>query len=105
MYAAVPDVRLTVTPDLKQGGSSLLWVDLSGGHSRLGGSAFAQVFNQLGNVVPDVHDSAPLSKAFNAVQSLLEHKLILSGHDISDGGLLVTLLEMAFSGNLGWKGA
>lgn len=51
-YAPCFDVRKVVTPDLKapsMGKSGvLLFVDLSGGYCRLGGSALAQVFKQLG---------------------------------------------------------
>jgi phosphoribosylformylglycinamidine synthase len=102
VYAAVPDVTLTVTPDLKAAGSTLLYVDLSKGKGRLGGTAFAQVFNQIGNDVPDMEHIPLVAAAFKATQKLLDGKKILSGHDRSDGGLLTTLLEMAFAGNMGW---
>ena len=42
-----------------------------------------------------------LSKCFTVTQDLISKRLISSGHDISDGGLITTLLEMAFSGNCG----
>lgn len=100
-YVTCPDITKTVTPDLKcpEGGSKLLYVDLGGGKCRLGGSAFAQVFNQLGDQSPDVDDFALIKKAINVTQNLIDQHLILSGHDRSDGGLAVTLMEMAFAGN------
>jgi phosphoribosylformylglycinamidine synthase len=102
VYAAVPDIRATVTPDLKRPGESvLLFVDLGGGKSRLGGSALAQTRGGIGDESPDVDDPAVLKAAFETVQALLERGLILAGHDRSDGGLVTTLLEMAFAGNCG----
>jgi len=105
-YAGVPDITLTVTPDLKgapagEEASTLLLVDLSGGKNRLGGTSLAQVYGQIGDEAPDMDDFAPLKNAFNVTQDLLGKKLILAGHDRSDGGLVVTLVEMAIAGNLG----
>jgi phosphoribosylformylglycinamidine synthase len=101
LYAAMADIRRTVTPDIKEPGSALLLVDLSGGKNRLGGSALAQTCGQIGSEVPDLEDPSLLRNAFAAVQSLLEQGMILSGHDRSDGGLITTVLEMAFRGNCG----
>ena len=42
-----------------------------------------------------------LVAAFDAVQALAKRGALLSGHDVSDGGLLVALLEMAFAGDKG----
>ncbi|MGB6411346.1 MAG: phosphoribosylformylglycinamidine synthase, partial [Candidatus Deferrimicrobiaceae bacterium] len=101
-YAPCPDVTKVVTPDIKRPGKSrLLFIDLGGGRDRLGGSALAQVYGQVGDQSPDVTDPKLLQRAFRAVQGLIAQGLILSGHDRSDGGLITTLLEMAFSGNCG----
>jgi len=101
-YAPCPDIRQTVTPDLElPGDGRLLFVDLGGGRHRLGGSALAQVFGQVGNDCPDVTDPQLLGRAFDAVQVLIADGRIASGHDRSDGGLATTLLEMAFAGNCG----
>ncbi|GAB4388737.1 MAG: phosphoribosylformylglycinamidine synthase [Thermodesulfovibrionales bacterium] len=101
-YVTCPDITRTVTPDLKRPGESrLVYVDLGGGKRRLGGSALAQVFGQVGDEPPDLEDPAVLKRAFNAVQGLLEEGVLLAGHDVSDGGLAVALLEMAFAGNCG----
>lgn len=101
LYAAMGDIRKKVTPDIKEPGSALLLIDLSGGKTRLGGSALAQTCGQIGNEVPDMDDPALIKRAFGAVQYLLDKGWILSGHDRSDGGLIATVLEMAFSGNCG----
>jgi phosphoribosylformylglycinamidine synthase len=101
-YVTCPDITKTVTPDLKAPGKGkLLFIDLSGGKNRLGGSALAQVFGEIGNESPDIDDPELLKRAFNAVQHLVKEGLALSGHDRSDGGLLTALLEMAFAGNCG----
>ena len=102
-YVTCPDVTKTVTPDLKLPGTGrLLWVDLGGGRNRLGGSALAHVYGQTGDASPDVDDASLLARAFAAVQQLIEEGRVWSGHDRSDGGLVTTLLEMAFAGNCGF---
>jgi phosphoribosylformylglycinamidine synthase len=101
LYAAVPDLHKAITPDLKYPGAPLLFVDLGGGRHRLGGSALAQVRGEIGDLSPDLDDPALLRRAFLAVQELLDRHLLTAGHDRSDGGLITTLLEMAFSGNCG----
>ena len=101
VYAGCPNISLRVTPDIKHAGrSSLVFVDLSGGHARLGGSALAQTFKQLGDASPDC-DTALLKRAFRATQRLLRERLLLAGHDRSDGGLLTRVLEMCFGGDCG----
>ncbi len=101
-YAPCPDITKVITPDIKKPGlSRLLYIDLGNGKDRLGGSALAQVYNQLGSEPPDVADPDLLKRTFKTVQQLISKDLILSGHDRSDGGLITALLEMAFSGNCG----
>ncbi len=103
-YATMADITKAVTPDLKAPGESvLLLVDLAPGRRRLGGSALAQVFGQLGNEPPDMDDPALVRRAFGVVQGLIGRDLVLAGHDVSDGGVVTTLLEMAFSGNCGFS--
>jgi phosphoribosylformylglycinamidine synthase len=101
-YAPCPDITKVITPDIKMPGKSrILFIDLGSGRNRLGGSALAQAYGQVGDESPDVDDPALLRRVFNAVQGLISGGLALSGHDRSDGGLATTLLEMAFSGNCG----
>ena len=101
VYAMVPDVTLVLTPDLKGDDSVLLHLDVANGRRRLGGSALAHVYGQLGDTTPDLDDPKALVAAFDAVQALAKRGALLSGHDVSDGGLLVALLEMAFAGDKG----
>ncbi|MBN2543845.1 phosphoribosylformylglycinamidine synthase [bacterium] len=101
-YATVPDIYKVVTPDIKKPGESkLLFIDLGDGKNRMGGSALAQVYDQLGEESPDVESAEILKNAFNAIQELINEGLILAYHDRSDGGLITTLCEMAFAGNCG----
>ncbi len=102
-FAPVQDVRKTLTPELQldEGPTALVLVDLGAGQNRLGGSALAQVYGQLGATPPDVDDPAALKHFFEAVQSLNEEGLLLAYHDRSDGGLFVTLVEMAFAAGCG----
>ncbi len=101
-YAPVPDIGKIVTPDIKKPGqSSLAIIDISDGMARLGGSALVQALGQTGGDSPDIDDSQKLAAAFNAVQELISKDLVLSGHDISDGGLITALIEMAMAGNCG----
>ena len=100
-FAPVTDVRLSVTPQLHPDSpAKLLLVDLGRGANRLGGSALAQVHGLLGDTPPDV-SAADLKAFFALVQEQLRAGSLLAYHDRSDGGLLVTLAEMAFAGHCG----
>lgn len=100
-FAPVFDARKVVTPDLKPERSGLILIDLGNGKNRLGGSALAQVFNQVGDCSPDMDDPAVLKACFDAIQEMVQDELLLACHDRSDGGLAVTLSEMAFAGRRG----
>ena len=96
--AEVKDVRKVVSPVLVNDASStLLHIDLSFDHLKLGGSALAQILGKVGDDVPTVQSADYFRDTFNAIQTLVEKELILSGHDISAGGLITTLLEMCFA--------
>lgn len=99
-FAPVPDVRQVVVPMLKQSGTKLVLLSLDK-QTRLGGSALAQINNQIGNDCPDVDDPERLLALFEMLQSLVREERILSIHDRSDGGLFVTCAEMAFAGRKG----
>jgi phosphoribosylformylglycinamidine synthase len=106
-FARVQDVRKTLTPQLRtdKGDTRLIYVDLGDRRNRLGGSALCQVYRQLGSVPADLDVLARLKGLFDAVQFLNEHGKILAYHDISDGGLFVTLCEMSFAGHCGLTAA
>ncbi len=101
-FARVEDVRRTVTPQLQaQQDNALLLIDLGNGHNALGATALSQVYRQLGDKPADVRDAQQLAGFFNAIQTLVADDKLLAYHDRSDGGLLVTLAEMAFTGHCG----
>jgi len=102
-FAPIPDVRHAATPALvtDRGETALLLVDLGGGRNRLGASALAQVYRQLGDTPPDVDDPAALRGFVSAIAALARDGLLLAYHDRSDGGLLATIAEMAFAGGTG----
>ncbi len=100
-FAPVADVRHAVTPELVDEGQSRLYLLDLGGGRRLGGSALAQVYDQLGDEAPDLEQPEVFAQAFNTVQTLLAESRIAAMHDVSDGGVIVTLAEMAFSARVG----
>ncbi|XP_055709547.1 phosphoribosylformylglycinamidine synthase [Phlebotomus papatasi] len=103
-YVQCPDIRVKITPDLKMpsrgGRGELIFVSVED-KFRLGGSALAQSLNQQGKDTPDVQRADVLKRAFETTQKLLKKGKLLAGHDISDGGLIVCVLEMAFGGLCG----
>ena len=58
-------------------------------------------FNRQGGDTPDIDDSRVLGGFFTAIQSLNEAHLLLAYHDRSDGGAIVSVLEMLFASRLG----
>ncbi len=123
-FAAVTDIRLSLTPQLQYdtpvaggadpgseslnddsnnriGETVLLLIDLGRSKNRLGGSILAQVVSQTGEAPPDVDNPADLKNFWKAIQQLGREKKILAYHDRSDGGLLATIVEMAFAGHVG----
>lgn len=101
-FARVEDVRRTVTPQLHADRENLLLlIDLGNGANTLGATALSQVYRQLGDKPADVRQPQQLAGFFNAMQTLVAQQALLAYHDRSDGGLLVTLAEMAFAGHCG----
>lgn len=105
-FAAVEDVSATWTPQLRTNISEptiLVFFDLAHGRQRLGGSALAQVFKEIGSEAPDVEGASRLKAFLTGCQSIRTDKpgLVLAYHDRSDGGLFTTIVEMAFAGRTG----
>jgi len=103
------ELKAIVTPDLKRMEKTKVayvpFQKLPKNPSHcLGTSCLAQVYHQLGggpDLVPDLKDANYFKTCFNAVQSLIWKGLILAGHDVSEGGILTALCEMAFAANCG----
>ncbi len=101
-FSKTPDVRLQQTPLLDtEGKSELLLIDLGFGKNRMGGSCLAQVFNQVGDISPNLDDSTVFKSFFTTINQLNKDGLISAYHDRSDGGIITTLLEMAFASHCG----
>ncbi len=98
----INDIRKIIEPVIVNDPyTSLLYIDMSRDDFKPGGSSFAQILNRLGDEVPTVKDPAYFKKVFDTIQSFILKDKILSGHDISAGGMLTTLLEMCFSNTSG----
>jgi len=101
-FSKVPDARTQITPLLNSSDESeLLLIDLGLGKNRMGGSCLAQVYNQIGNSTPDMDSPSLFAKFFCTINQLNNEGLIEAYHDRSDGGLIATLLEMAFASHCG----
>lgn len=102
-FARVSDIRLSLTPELNTDldNSLLLLIDLGIEQDRLGASILSEVFKRNEGTTPDLDDALHLISFFKAIQVLNETNYIHAYHDRSDGGLLVTLLEMAFASKIG----
>ena len=94
----VPDVRKCVTMDLKASGNDLYLVGVT--RNEMGGSHHHFITGQTGGEVPRV-DLKQAPRIFQAIHSAINNGLIRSCHDLSEGGLAVTLAEMAFAGGIG----
>ncbi|HEX7323774.1 MAG TPA: phosphoribosylformylglycinamidine synthase, partial [Rhodanobacteraceae bacterium] len=102
-FTRIDDVRGALTPQLRMdAGDTELWlIDLAGGRDRLGGSVLTQAFGRGGGVPPDCDDPLLLRRLFELLRAARAQNLLLAYHDRSDGGVMVTLLEMAFAGHCG----
>lgn len=101
-FATLADVRGTFTPQLNATeDTTLVLIDLGRGQSRMAGSILAQTLGQVGDVVPDLDHAQDLVSLVAAVNALRAQGHVLAYHDRSDGGLLATVVEMAFAGRVG----
>jgi phosphoribosylformylglycinamidine synthase len=103
-YVTVPDITKKVTPELKPVNSYLFHIPVDGCFFvSLAGSAFMQLLGTLSNGSNHIPSASSVKKLFNLLQSFLVKNLIIAGHDISDGGLVTTLVEMAIAGGVGFQ--
>jgi phosphoribosylformylglycinamidine synthase len=102
-FATLADVRGTLTPQLNRAepDTTLIFIDIAQGHKRMAGSILAQVLDQEGQETPDLDDAKNLINLVNAINTLRAKGSILAFHDKGDGGLIATVCEMAFAGNVG----
>ncbi|MBQ0944976.1 phosphoribosylformylglycinamidine synthase [Ideonella sp. 4Y16] len=100
-FVTLDDIRGTLTPQLQEGDTTLVLVDLGNGRARMAGSILAQTLQQFGDQVPDLDDPAQLKALVAAVNQLRAEGRLLAYHDRSDGGLWAAACEMAFAGQRG----
>ena len=104
-FSNVKDVRYTLTPELIRNKSNciLIYLNLAENQYRIGGSILLYAFNQIGFETPDLKNFFKLRSLFFIIRFLFLEGIVLSYHDISDGGIFTTLCEMSFSSHLGIK--
>ena len=100
-FASLADVRGCLTPqlDATEADTTLILIDLGRGRMRMGGSVLAQTLERGEGAAPDLDDPQDLVRLVQAINALRSQ--ILAYHDRSDGGLLATVAEMAFAGQVG----
>ena len=92
-------ISKVVEPLFKANAGSIYYINISQDAFKLGGSAFCQVLNKIGNETPNVKSASYLKNVFNTLQDLIKKDKIVAGHDVASGGLITTLLELCFSEN------
>jgi len=97
----VPDIRSCVTADLKQAGNPLYLVGRET-RDELGGSMYHQISEVNGGLIPQT-DPEFLCAAMQVVHEAIMKGFVASCHDCSEGGLAVSLAEMAIGGNIGFN--
>jgi len=104
-YVTVPDINRRVTPEFKEPGNHLIYVDFGCQQYRMGGAVLIQEYTKhsLGDECPRIDSVSDFKKVLMSVQDLLSQNLIKSGHDRSDGGLITCLIEMALASPYGLK--
>ena len=94
----VPSVERAVTMDAKAAGNPLYIVGETA--PELGGSEYYNLLGHLGASVPKL-DASRTSTAYRRLITAIDAGYIRACHDLSEGGLAVSLAEMAFTGGLG----
>ncbi len=98
MVAKLPDIRKVVTAEFKAPGDLLYLVGKT--YDELGGSEFYKLFDELGANVPKVRKN-DAKRIYEKMMKAHQTELLISSHDISDGGLAIALMESAFDGDMG----
>ena len=93
------NINNVIEPSFINNGDAIYYIDLSNAGLKLGGTALAQTLGKIGCETADLCDAKYFKKVFDTFQDLIKSNLITSGHDISSGGLITTLLEMCFPEN------
>jgi phosphoribosylformylglycinamidine (FGAM) synthase-like enzyme len=95
----IPDVARMAHLALRSEGDLLVVVGREAGH--LGQSLYQQIVTGKLEGAPPQVDLADEIKAGNLVRALIREGKVAAVHDVSDGGLLVAIAEMALAGEIG----
>ena len=94
------NINKIIEPGFINNNDPIYYIDLSNNSKELGGSALAQTLSKVGSKTIDVIDPNYFKKTFDVLQNLISNDYVTSGHDISSGGLITSLLEMCFPNNM-----
>ena len=94
------NINKIIEPGFINNNDPIYYIDLSNNSKELGGSALAQTLSKIGSKTIDIIDPNYFKKTFNVIQNLIKKDYVTSGHDISSGGLITSLLEMCFPNNM-----
>lgn len=96
--AKIADVRRIVTSEFKAAGDCIYLVGQT--KDEIGESEVAHLLHLEGGTIPQVSAQAALA-LYRKVMQAHDANLIVSNHDLSDGGLAAALAECCFGGRLG----
>jgi len=94
------NINKIIEPGFINNNDPIYYIDVSNNSKELGGSALAQTLSKIGSKTIDIIDPNYFKKTFNVIQNLIKKDYVTSGHDISSGGLITSLLEMCFPNNM-----
>ncbi|CAA45625.1 unnamed protein product [Saimiriine gammaherpesvirus 2] len=95
------DVSKCITPDLKFNNSFLFLLTTEKDYSLFGSVAQQILEKTFIGEIPSATSPVMLKKMLSVLQTLIKDESVVSGHDVSDGGLVATVAEMALSGGKG----
>lgn len=98
-FGRLPDVAHTVSADFKKVNSQIVLVGYRN-LAEMAGSVYYALAGYIGNNLPKINLSG-LPQVCQAIYQAIAKEMVLACHDISEGGLAVTLAEMCFGGNIG----
>jgi phosphoribosylformylglycinamidine synthase len=106
-YVTSLDIRQKVNAGFVKDNNHIIYVNLSHKNNRLGGSILSEVTNNMSGVnedeIPDFETIEKFPELFEYIQYHIKAGNIIAGHDVSDGGLISTIIEMTFPNNKGCK--
>jgi phosphoribosylformylglycinamidine synthase len=94
----IEDIRRCVSSDFKCPGDSIYLLGKTGRH--LGRSLYHRRYGGSSASVPVV-DADSQMRLYRTYHSLVREGLLASGHDLSEGGLAVSLMESCIGGGMG----